>query len=154
MRSFKFTDLIDGMEPLDVIDNLFLEPQAVYGEQRKSSKAFAVELKGRTKRAAIQVVNFMERAGKAPALNVVRYQIIKSATSVAANYRAACRARSKKEWYAKLCIVVEECDETVFWLELLMESDIAVEEATVRTLGKEYQTLLQIFAKSRASARL
>ncbi len=85
---------------------------------------------------------------------MVRYQLIKSGTSVAANYRAACRARSKKEWYAKLCIVVEECDETVFWLELLMESTITSDTTTVRTLGKEYQTLLQIFAKSRASARL
>ncbi len=135
-------------------DNQFFEPSADYGEQRQSSKEFAIELKGRTKRVAIELVNFMQQAGKSPALNVVRYQIIKSATSVAANYRAACRARSKREWYAKLCIVVEECDETLFWLELLMESDIAVDETTVRAIGKEYQTLLQLFAKARATAKL
>ncbi|WP_116127523.1 four helix bundle protein [Lewinella sp. IMCC34183] len=130
----------------------FYEPVAGYGEGRPSNAEFSRELRKRTKRAAIDLINFMQRAGKDPALNVVRYQIIKSGTSVAANYRAACRARSKKEWYAKRCIVVEECDETVFWLELLMESDIPVEEATVRALGKEYQSLLQLFAKARASA--
>ena len=125
-----------------------------YGGVQRTSKELAIELKRRTKQAAVQLVNFAERAGKGATLNVVRYQIIKSGTSVAANYRAACRARSKREWYAKLSIVVEECDETVFWLELLMESDIAVDTVAVRSLGKEYQTLLQIFAKSRANAKL
>jgi four helix bundle protein len=121
-------------------ENEFLEPVSDYGGERQTNKEFAAELRRRTKAVAVQIVNFMRNAGKDPALNVIRYQILKSGTSVAANYRAACRARSKKEWYAKLCIVVEECDETVFWLELLMESDIAVDEAVVRTLGKEYQS--------------
>ena len=133
--------------------SIMMEPPAEYDTGRSSSREFAIVLKRRTKSAAVELINFMERTGKSPALNVVRYQIIKSATSVAANYRAACRARSKKEWYAKLCIVVEECDETVFWLELLMESDLSVDQTQVRTLGKEYQTLLQLFAKARANAK-
>ena len=53
----------------------------------------------------------------------MRKQAIRSATSVAANYRAACRARSTKEKYSKICIVVEESDETQFWLEMLLESN-------------------------------
>ena len=135
-------------------EEYFLEPATEYGGWHLSSKDFAIALKRRTKAAAIDLVNFMQAAPKNPALNVVRYQIIKSATSVAANYRAACRARSKREWYAKLCIVVEECDETLFWLELLAESEISVDLTSVRTLGKEYQSLLQLFAKSRANAKL
>ncbi|WP_420460615.1 four helix bundle protein [Neolewinella sp.] len=135
-------------------DELFLEPESGYGGRHTSSKELAIALKRRTKAAAIDLVNFMQAAQKNPALNVVRYQIIKSATSVAANYRAACRARSKREWYAKLCIVVEECDETLFWLEILAESEIPVDMNSVRILGKEYQSLLQLFAKSRANARV
>ena len=53
----------------------------------------------------------------------MRKQAIRSATSVAANYRTACRARSTKEKYSKICIVVEESDETQFWLEMLLESN-------------------------------
>ncbi|MCH2085526.1 MAG: four helix bundle protein, partial [Saprospiraceae bacterium] len=55
---------------------------------------------------------------------IIGKQLIRSATSVAANYRAAIRARSMKEKYHKLCIVVEEADETVFWIELLQESNL------------------------------
>ncbi|PHK98911.1 four helix bundle protein [Neolewinella marina] len=132
---------------------VFAEPVNAYGSQRPTNQEFSIQLKKRTKAAAIQLINFLQVAGKNPALNVIRYQLIKSATSVAANYRAACRARSKKEWYAKMCIVVEECDETVFWLEILLESEIQVEKDTVRTIGKEYFTLLQIFAKARANAK-
>lgn len=58
-------------------------------------------------------------------VSVIRKQIFRSAGSVAANYRAMCRARSDKEKYAKICIVVEEADETVFWLEVIQEVNIA-----------------------------
>ena len=145
---------MDDWNALGDGEEYFLEPATEYGGRHSSSKDFAIVLKRRTKAAAIDLVNFMQAAPKNPALNVVRYQIIKSATSVAANYRAACRARSKREWYAKLCIVVEECDETLFWLELLAESEIPVDLNSVRTLGKEYQSLLQLFSKSRANAKV
>jgi four helix bundle protein len=142
------------MEDVFEYEDQFFEPAANYGEGRRSTNEdFSREMRRRTKSAAVQLVNFMRKAGKDPALNVIRYQILKSGTSVAANYRAACRARSKNEWYAKLCIVVEECDETLFWLELLMETEIAIDETVMRPIGKEYQTLLQIFAKARRSAK-
>ena len=124
------------------------------GRDSHSTHDFVRELKRRTKAVAINLVNLMERSGKSPALGVIRYQLLKSGTSVAANYRAACRARSKNEWYAKMCIVVEECDETVFWLELLLESEVTIDEVEVRTLGKEYFELLKIFAKARSTHKL
>jgi four helix bundle protein len=137
------------------MDRVFGEPASSYGgNQRKTSVEFATELKARTKAVAKQLINFMEGAGKGPALNVIRYQLLKSGTSVGANYRAACRARSKREWYAKMCIVVEECDETVFWIELLIESDVRVDQVDLGAIGKEYQSLLQIFAKARANTKL
>lgn len=74
---------------------------------------------------------------------------MRSATSVAANYRAACRARSKAEYYAKLCIVVEEIDETLFWLELIEEAKIASNPE----LTKEATELLCIFSASRKTTR-
>jgi four helix bundle protein len=59
---------------------------------------------------------------------VINRQLLRAATSVAANFRAACRGRSKQEYYTKICIVVEEADETQFWLELLQESKLIEEK--------------------------
>jgi four helix bundle protein len=78
---------------------------------------------------------------------------LRSTTSVAANYRAACRARSMQEFYAKLCIVVEECDETLFWIELLNESGV-VKNLSIKMLKKEAEELLFIFSSSRKTAKL
>jgi len=76
--------------------------------------------------------------------------LLRSATSVTANYRAACRARSKAEFVAKLSIVVEEADETLLWLEMIEESGIAkVEES----LKKEAKEILFIMSASRKSAK-
>ena len=140
----------------EVVDEAFSveEPQRSYGNNRKSNNDFATELKQRTKAAAIRLINYMDKAGKGPSLSSIRYQVIRSGTSVGANYRAACRARSKKEWYAKMCIVVEECDETVYWLELLRDSDIQVDPTVICSIGQDYQFLLQIFAKARANAKI
>jgi four helix bundle protein len=137
------------------MNKVFGDPPSSYGsDRRKSSVEFATELKARTKEVAKRLINFMEGSGKGPAMNVIRYQLLKSGTSVGANYRAACRARSKREWYAKICIVVEECDESVFWIELLEESNVQVDLTEIRAIGKEYQKLLQIFAKARANTKL
>jgi four helix bundle protein len=84
--------------------------------------------------------------------NVIAHQLLRSATSISANYRAVGRARSKAEFVSKLGIVVEEADETVFWLELLGESGI-VKEAKLNPLLSEANELLAIFASSRGTAR-
>jgi four helix bundle protein len=129
------------------------DPASDYGQpKRKSKEEFVVWLKKRTKRAAIDIVNLMEKTGNSPGVNVVRYQLIKSATSAAANYRAACRARSGREFYAKMCIVVEETDETMFWLEVLDESEIKVNKNQVRVFQKEWLEILKIMAKAKENA--
>ena len=79
-------------------------------------------------------------------------QLLRSGTSVAANYRAVCRARSRAEFLAKMGIVIEEADETVFWLELLTESEI-VRAGQMEQLIKEANELLAIFAASAQTAR-
>jgi four helix bundle protein len=78
--------------------------------------------------------------------------MVRSGTSVAANYRAVCRARSKAEFIAKIGIVVEEADETVLWLELLVDTDI-VRQNRMTGLLAEANELLAIFAASQHTAR-
>ena len=73
---------------------------------------FVEELKLRTRNFAIHIILFCDSLKANKASSVITYQLIKSATSTGANYRAACRARSKKEFFSKICIVVEEADET------------------------------------------
>jgi four helix bundle protein len=76
-------------------------------------------LKQRTKLFSISIIELIEKLPKSVAVSVVSYQIAKSATSVGANYRAVCRARSNKEFISKLNIVLEEADECCFWLEII-----------------------------------
>ena len=79
----------------------------------------AEELKARAKRFAVRVIELVGILPRSEPARVIERQLLKSATSVAANYRATGRARSKPEFVAKLGVVVEEMDETVFWLEML-----------------------------------
>lgn len=83
---------------------------------------------------------------------MINNQILRSATGMAANYRAVGLARSKAEFIAKLGVVVEEADETVFWLELLVESGIVKAEKLVDLLA-EASALVAIFAASRRTAK-
>ena len=83
---------------------------------------------------------------------VIGKQVLRSGTSVAANYRAVCRARSKAEFVAKIGVVGEEIDETVFWLELLVETGI-VAQPRMESLQKEATELLAIFAASQHTAK-
>jgi four helix bundle protein len=79
------------------------------------------ELKNRTKQFSLLILNLVEKMPNSISSRVVINQLAKSATSVGANYRAVCRARSDKEFVAKLNIVLEEVDETQFWLEIITE---------------------------------
>jgi four helix bundle protein len=82
------------------------------------------ELKARTKRFALRVMTLIEALPNTVRGRVIANQIMRSATSVGANYRAACRARSRAEFISKIGVVEEEADETAFWLELIIESKI------------------------------
>ena len=79
----------------------------------------SVELKDRTQIFSISIIDLAENLGYSATKKIVINQLIKSGTSVGANYRAACRSRSDKEFVAKLNIVLEEVDETCFWLEII-----------------------------------
>ena len=112
----------------------------------------AEDLKGRTKQFAIRTVKLSVALPKTTEARVLGTQVLRSGTSLAANYRAACRARSRAEFIAKLGTVVEEADETVFWLELLVDTEI-VERNKVNDLLKEAHELLAIFSASRRTAK-
>ncbi|MBN2892864.1 MAG: four helix bundle protein [Bacteroidales bacterium] len=109
---------------------------------------FIEQIKRRTKDVAIRVVKMYRELPKQQEAWVIGKQILRSATSIAANYRAACRARSAKEYYHKISIVIEETDETLFWLEILVETDI-FPESKLKSLMDEVNELLAIFSKSR-----
>lgn len=88
------------------------------------------DLKIRTKRFSIKIIDLVEKLPLTTSTKVISYQLVKSGTSVGANYRAARRARSDKEFISKLNIVLEEVDECCFWLEIIQEKKwIDVEEA-------------------------
>ena len=112
----------------------------------------ARELQARTKAFALRIIRMFRSLPNSAEARIIGRQVLRSGTSVAANYRAVCRARSKPEFTAKLGVVVEEADETVFWLELLVESGVVSEEG-LRGLMKEANELLAIFAASRQTAR-
>ncbi len=82
------------------------------------------EFKERTKRYALRVIRLVERLPRNQSISVIGRQLLKSSTSVAANYRSACRARSRAEVISKLSIVAEEADESLFWMEFLIETEI------------------------------
>ena len=110
----------------------------------------AQELKERTKQFAIRVVRLFRSLPKTEEARVIGKQALR--TSVAANYRAVCRARSKAEFVAKIGVVVEEADEAVFWLELLVETAI-ISQARTNGFLAEANELLSIFAASQRTAR-
>ena len=112
----------------------------------------AEELKNRTKKLAIGVIHMVDGLPKSTSHSVIGKQLIRSATSVAANYRAACKARSKADFINKLGIVEEEADETLFWLELLVEAGKSPENG-ISHLKQETQELVKIFAASRITAK-
>ena len=110
---------------------------------------FVEGLKKRTKKFGVDIILFCDSLKKKKASSVVTYQIVKSATSTGANYRAACRGRSQKEFFSKICIVVEESDETVFWLEVIEESDLSNDIVELKRLLKEGTEILKILTKSK-----
>ena len=109
-------------------------------------------LKNRTKQFAIRIVKLFRALPKNEEARIIGKQVLRSGTSVAANYRAVCRARSTAEFIAKIGIVVEEADETVFWLELLVETEI-VSQIQMESLLTEANELLAIFAASQITAK-
>ncbi len=116
-------------------------------------KMTADKLRLRTKNFAVSIVKYFKELPKSNESIIIGKQLLRSATSVSANYRAVCRARSDAEFFAKLSIVVEEADETVLWLEIILESEIRVDEKT-KLLHKEALEILSIMVASRKTVKM
>jgi four helix bundle protein len=105
------------------------------------------ELKERTKAFALRIIRLYGALPKTNEAQVLGKQLLRSGTSVAANYREACRARSDAELISKLGIVEQELDESLLWLELVTESGI-LQESRVSDLMKECEELLKMVVAS------
>ena len=111
-----------------------------------------VELKRRTKQFALRVMKLVAALPFDAVGKTIGTQLVRSATSVGSNYRAACRGRSKAEFIAKLQIVIEEADESCYWLELIIEGTL-LPEPKVAPLLDEANQLTAIMVASRKSAQ-
>jgi len=109
------------------------------------------DLKRRTKEFALRVLKLVAALPKSLAGKAIGSQLVRAGTSVGANYRAACRARSKLEFIAKIGIVEEEADESAFWMELIIEGEL-LKPRLVQSLLIEANELAKIMASSRKSA--
>jgi len=109
------------------------------------------ELQNRTKQFALRVPNLIDVLPRTAAGRAISNQLVRAATSVGANYRSACRARSRAEFAAKLGIAVEEADESLYWLELVRDGKL-VPENKLSLLLKEADELTAILASGRKSA--
>lgn len=110
------------------------------------------ELRARTKAFALRIMTLVEALPKTIQGRAIANQLMRSGTSVAANYRAACRARSQPEFISKIGTVEEEADESALWLELIIDDKI-ISEKKVRPLLDEANELVAIMAASYISAR-
>jgi four helix bundle protein len=110
------------------------------------------QLKHRTKSFALRIIKLFQSLLNNVEAQVIGKQLLRVATSVAANYRAACRARSSREYYSKIGIVVEEADESMFWLEILWESGIMKQEL-LKNLYLENEEILKIMVTSRKNSQ-
>jgi four helix bundle protein len=105
------------------------------------------EFKNRTKQLAIRTIKVVESLPKTTTAQVIGKQVLRSSTSVGANYRAACRAKSTPDMLYKLAIVEEEADETSYWLELLVEAKI-ISEVRLKNLMSEVDEITAMIVSS------
>ena len=111
----------------------------------------AEELKKRTKQFGLRVLKLEAALPNTIVGRAIGGQLVRSGTSVGANYRAACRGRSKAEFVAKLGIAEEEADESGYWMEMIIEGEL-LKPKLVQSLLTEANDLTKIFARSRISA--
>ena len=110
------------------------------------------ELRNRTKQFALRVLRLCRTLPNTPDGRVIANQLLRSGTSAGANYRAVCRSRSKAEFASRLAVVLEEADESIFWLELLAEGAVS-ESELVAPLRAEAEELVRIFGSAERTAR-
>jgi len=111
-----------------------------------------IELKERTKRFALRIMKIVDHLPRNTSGWAIAKQLVRSGTSVGANYRAACQGRSRADFISKLGIVIEEADECVFWLELIIDGKL-LPSTRVKPLHREAKELTAIFVASLNTAR-
>ena len=109
------------------------------------------ELQNRTRQFALRVLKLVDALPASAAGRAISRQLVRAATSVGANYRSACRARSRAEFAARLGVAVEEADESLYWLELIRDGKL-IAERNLSLLLKEADELTAILASGRKSA--
>lgn len=120
--------------------------------EKLTNKEFAGKLETRTKQFALAILSLSSKLPKTPEANVICYQIVKSGTSIGANYREANRTVSKADFRNKISICTKEASETQYWLELIMETNIANDDSVVK-LHKECSELLALFTSIHQSCK-
>ncbi len=109
-------------------------------------------MKLRTKQFALRVIRLTQSLPRDPAANVIGKQLIRAGTSVGANYRASCRAKSRPDFVLKMTIVEEECDESLYWMELLIDAGL-IKESKLKPLMTEGDEILAIVVRSITTAK-
>ncbi|MGY3213506.1 four helix bundle protein [Mucilaginibacter sp. HD30] len=116
--------------------------------ERLSKNEFAEQFRERTKKFVVDNIRLYQSLPKTEEAKIIGRQLLRSSSSVGANYRAACRARSQAEFHSKISIVVEEADESVFWMEVMIETDILSSEK-IKNLMNEGNEILKVAASAR-----
>lgn len=111
------------------------------------------QFKDRTKKLALRVIRLVDSLPNRRAADVIGRQLLRSATSMGANYRAACRAKSRKDMIAKLAVVEEEADESIYWLELIIESRMLSKPRLTPLIDEANQILSMIVASQKTMRR-
>ena len=123
----------------------------VNGDLSTGKTMNADELKKRTKQFGLRILKLVDALPNTVQGRAIGGQLVRAGTSVGANYRAACRGRSRAEFVAKLGVVEEEADESAYWMEMIIEGEI-LKQKQVEPLLNEANELTKIFAQSRISA--
>lgn len=110
---------------------------------------FIEAMKRRTKKFGVDIIIFCESLKSSKASSVITYQLIKAATSVGANYRAACKGRSQPEFFSKICIVSEEADESLYWFEVIADTNLSNNNEELQRLTIEANEISKIISKSK-----
>ena len=112
---------------------------------------FIEKMKVRTHKFAVDVILFCDSLKQCKASDVITYQLVKAATSVGANYRAACKARSQNEFFSKICIVAEEADESDYWLTMIRDTNLSNDKKELTKLLPEAEEISKITTKAKNS---
>jgi four helix bundle protein len=116
--------------------------------EKELKSDFVEKFRNRTKKFVVDNIKLYRTLPKTEEAKIVGKQLLRSASSVGANYRAACRARSQAEFHSKISIVVEEADESIFWMEIMIDAEI-VSKSEINSLMAEGNEILKVTSSAR-----